>query len=249
MPAKKMPSQKAVDELVASYLLDAVRENAGPDEELLDKVLALHELAAEREASDGLAGRIGEVRENPLVRGALAAMGDRVQRLVDTGVKVAGDTQVLRERLRDRLAEKGLDPADEAEYEECVLEYERVLSDTIPLKEALVNMEAVADLVDLANDVLHPGSGLKRHLYDMAWATFRKRVFTDPHVLEQIEDLKGEVEADPERLGRIAKLIRKQGPAIVKEAYQRAAENDGKTEGAAKKAPARKKTTRARKKT
>jgi hypothetical protein len=246
VPAKKMPSQKAVDELVASYLLDAVRENAGSDEDLLDKVLALHELAAEREASEGLAGRIGEVRENPLVRGAVAAMGDRVQRLVDTGVKVAGDTQVLRARLRERLAERGLDPANEDEYEESVLEYERVLAETIPLKEALVNMEAVADLVDLANDVLHPGSGLKRHLYDMAWAAFRRRVFTDPHVLEQIEDLKAEVEADPERLKRIAKLIRKEGPAVVKEAYQRAAETDAPVKKAP---PPRKKAAKARKKT
>ena len=226
MPGKKSPSQKAVDELVASYLLDAVRENAGQDEDLLDKVLALHDLAAEREASSGLASRIGDVKDNPLVRGAIAAMGDRVQRLVDTGVKVAADTQVLRERLRERLVEKGLDPADEDEYEASVLEYERVLADTIPLKEALVNMEAVADLVDLANDVLHPGSGLKRHLYDMAWAAFRKRVFTDPAVLERIEDLKGEVEADPDRLKRIARLIRKEGPAVVKDAYARAAETE-----------------------
>lgn len=225
MPGKKQPSQKAVDELVASYLLDAVREHAGQDEDLLDKVLALHDLAAEREASDGLASRIGDVRENPLVRGAIAAMGDRVQKLVDTGVKVAGDTQVLRTRLRERLVEKGLDPADEDQYEDCVLEYERVLSDTIPLREALTNMEAVADLVDLANDVLHPGSGLKRHIYDLAWATFRKRVFTDPAVLERIEDLKAEVEADPNRLKRIAKLIRKEGPAVVKDAYARAAES------------------------
>lgn len=243
MPGKKQPSQKAVDELVASYLLDAVRENAGQDEDLLDKVLALHDLAAEREASQGLANRIGDVRENPLVRGAIAAMGDRVQKLVDTGVKVAADTQVLRTRLRDRLAERGLDPADDDEYEECVLEYERVLSDTIPLRDALTNMEAVADLVDLANDVLHPGSGLKRHLYDMAWSAFRKRVFTDPAVLERIEDLKGEVERDPERLKRIAKLIRREGPAVVKEAYERAAESSP-----AKRAPVRPKRKAAAKK-
>jgi hypothetical protein len=172
-------------------------------------------------------------------------MGDRVQRLVDTGVKVAADTQVLRERLRERLIEKGLDPADEDEYEESVLEYERVLADTVPLKEALVNMEAVADLVDLANDVLHPGSGLKRHLYDMAWAAFRKRVFTDPAVLERIEDLKGEIEADPERLKRIAKLIRKQGPGIVRDAYARAAESAGdETRPSVRPAARRKKATR-----
>lgn len=226
LPGKKKPNQKAVDELVASYLLDAVREHAGEDEDLLDKVLALHDLAAEREASDGLANRIGDVRQNPLVRGAIAAMGDRVQRLVDTGVKVAADTQVLRTNLHARLAELGLDPADDDQYEECVLEYERVLAGTIPLDEAVTNMEAVADLVDLANDVLHPGSGLKRHLYDMAWSAFRKRVFTDPDVLERIEDLKSEVEQDHERLKRIAKLIRREGPGIVQEAYDRAAESE-----------------------
>jgi hypothetical protein len=221
LPGKK-PNQKAVDELVASYLLDTVREHAGDDEELLDKVLALSDLAAEREHSDGLARRIGDVRENPLVRGAIAAMGDRVQRLVDTGVKVAADTQVLRAKLRDRLAEKGLDPADDSDWEESVLEYERVLSETIPLSEALHNLEAVADLVDLANDVLHPGSGLKRHLYDMAWAAFRKRVFSDPDVLERVESLKEEVEKDPDRLKRVAKLIRKEGAAAVRDAYDRA---------------------------
>lgn len=224
MPAKpKGPSQKAVDELVASYLLDAVREHAGDDEDLLDKVLALHELAAEREASDGLASRITTMTENPLVRGAVAAMGDRVQRLVTTGTKVAADTQALRGKLRDHLAAKGLDPADEDQYEECVLEYERVLAATIPLDTALTNMGAVADLVDLATDVLHPGSGLKRHIYDMAWSAFRKRVFNDPAVLARIEDLKKEVEDDPERLKRIARLIRRVGPSVVKDAYSRAA--------------------------
>jgi hypothetical protein len=228
---RKGPSQKAVDELVASYLLDAVREHAGPDEELLDKVLALHDLAAEREASDGLADRITHVIENPLVRGAVSAMGDRVQRLVQTGTKVAADTQVLRARLKERLTQRGLD-----------------LAATIPLETALTNMEAVVALVELANDVLHPGSGLKRHIYDLAWSAFRKMVFTDPKVLERIEDLKSEVEHDPNRLKRIAKLIRKIGPEVVKDAYQRAAESAA-DDAAGVKRPARKAPrSRARKK-
>lgn len=247
MAGKKGPSQKAVDELVASYLLDAVRENAGADEAMLDKVLALHDLASEREAADGLADRITHVTDNPLIRGAVAAMGDRVQRLVKTGTKVAADTQILRLRLRERLLERGLDPADDEQYDECVLEYERVLAETIPLPTALTNMEAVVELVELANEVLHPGSGLKRHLYDMAWSAFRKMVFTDPKVLARIEDLKAEIQEDPDRLKRIAKLIRKVGPGVVKEAYERAEASPspgakGRTSPAAKPKAARKAT-------
>ena len=223
MPGKKGPSQKAVDELVTSYLIDSVKEHAqGEDEELFDKILALHELAVAREAGHDPAERIGAVKTNPLIRGAVAAMGERIQRLVDTGVKIAQDTKILRIKLRERLADEGLDPSDPGQYAECVLEYERVLADTIPLPQALHNVDAVAELVDLANEVLHPGGGLKRTLYDMGWSAFRKIIFKDPQVLEAMEELKAEVQADPERLKRVSKLIRKLGPGIVKEAYARA---------------------------
>ena len=223
MGSKKGPPQKAVDELVAGYLIEAVRSHAGEDEDLLDRVLSLQDLVMQREGGEDVAERARALRQNPLVRGAISAMGPRVERLVEVGARVAEDAQALRVGLRERLAERGLDPADDDEHEECVAEYERVLAETVPLPRALENIEAVAELVDLAGDVLNPGGGLKARIYDLAWSAGKRMIFDDPAVLERVEALKAEVVEDPERLPRIAGLIRREGPKIVKGAYARAA--------------------------
>ncbi len=234
MASKKGPPQKAVDELVAGYLIEAVRSHAGKDEDLLDRVLALQDLITQREGGEDLADRAARLRENPLVRGASSAMGSRVERLVEVGTRVAADAQELRVRLRERLAERGLNPADEDDRDECVAEYERVLASTVPLPRALENIEAVAELVDLAADVLNPGSGLKRRMYELAWSAGKKMIFEDERVLARVEDLKAEVTADPERMPRIAGLIRKEGPKIVRAAYARAASEAKAAKKAAK---------------
>ena len=170
-------------------------------------------------------------------------MGARFEKLADIGVRIAQDTQALRIRLRERLTEAGIDPLDPAQRSEAEAEYERALSETIPLPIALENVDALAEMVDLANDVLNQ-EGLKRHAYEAAWQVGRRIIFKDPKVLARMEQVKSELQGDRARLDRIAKLIRKAGPGIVKEAYRRAAKAAPAKPAPAKAAPA--KATRAK---
>lgn len=237
MAAKKRgPSQAAVDELVKRYLVDKVRAHAGRDEELLDSVLALQDLAEQRETGGDPAKRLKELRDSPMVRTAMAFLGDRFRSLADVGVKLAMDTQELRKVLRLRLGERGIDPADPKQLPEAEAEYERVLAATIPLETALLNVDALAEMVDLANDVLNQ-RGLKRHAYEAAWHVGKRTLFQDEQVLARMEDVKLQLQGDRARLERIAKLIRKVGPGVVRAAYRRGTKAAGT--GATRKARAR----------
>ena len=225
MAAKtKGPTQESVDRLVTSYLIDKVREQSDADNELFDGLLQLHELAVEREAAHDPSHRLEQVKDNPLVQGAVAVMGQRVQRLMDVGLRIAKDTQLLRTRLRQRLENEGIDPEDKKQHAAAVAAYEQVLAETVPLDVALNNTEALADLVDLANDVLNAGSAPKQMVYEMAWKAFKRTLFKDDRVLERMEKIKSSLQGDRERLSRIAKLVRRVGPDVVREAYERAEE-------------------------
>jgi hypothetical protein len=236
VPAKWKPDQEAVDELVKGYLLERVSEQAGADRELFDSVMALHELAEANEPTHEPAERLEGLRDSPAIKAAMVFLGGRVQRLIDVGVKIAKDTKALRVRLRDHLGEKGIDPANPKQRVAAVAEYERVLAATIPLDIALTNVEALADMVELANDVLNQ-RGLKRHAYELAWQAGRRAIFKDPKVLAQMEQLKSDIQRDPPRLQRVEKLIREIGPEVVKDAYRRGLELES-PKAKAKPAPA-----------
>ena len=221
MAAKKKVTQAATDELVKRYIIDKVKAHAGPDRDLFESVLALHELAEQHESGTDSSKRLGELRDSPMVRTAMAVLGPRFQRLADIGVRIATDTQALRVDLRKSLEAVGIDPADPKQAAEAEAEYERVLAATIALPVAIDNVNGLADMVDLANDVLNQ-QGLKRHAYEAAWQVGRRIIFKDPKVLARMEQVKSELQGDKARLERIAKLIRKLGPGIVKDAYARA---------------------------
>jgi len=234
----KAPSQESVDRLVTSYLIDKVKEHSDADNELFDSLLALHELAVEREASHDPSHRLEQVKENPLVQGAVAVMGQRVQRLLDVGLRIAQDTQLLRRKLREHLTEEGINPDDPKQREAADLAYERVLAETVPLDVALGNTEALADLIDLANDVLNAGSAPKQMVYEMAWKAFKRTLFKDDHVLDRMERIKSGLQGDRERLARIARLVRTAGPGVVKDAYTRAGKAADRRRSEEKKAAA-----------
>jgi hypothetical protein len=230
------PTQKSVDELVKRYLIDKVRAHAGRDEELFDSILALHELAEQRESSHDSAKRLKELRDSPMVRTAMAFLGERFQRLADVGIRIAEDTQALRFLLRERLGEAGIDPLNPKQRAAAEAEYERALVQTIPLPTALENVSALAEMVDLANDVLNQ-TGLRRHAYEAAWQFGKRAIFKDEKVLAKMEHIKTDLQGDRERLVRVSALIRKIGPGVVKDAYARGA-SAAKTSAA--KAPAAK---------
>ena len=147
MGAKKGgPPQEAVDELVKRYLVDKIRVHAGADQELFDNLLDLHDLVIEREAGADSTTRLHELRDSPMVRAALAFLGERFQRLADVGIRLAHDTQALRRNLGPSLAALGIDPADPAQLTAAEAEYERVLVDTVPLETALVPRVTVSVL-------------------------------------------------------------------------------------------------------
>lgn len=233
MAAKKKVTQAATDELVKRYIIDKVKAHAGPDRDLFESVLALHELAEQHESGTDSSKRLSELRDSPMVRTAMAVLGPRFQRLADIGVRIATDTQALRVDLRKTLEAAGIDPADPKQAAEAEAEYERVLAATIALPVAIDNVNGLADMVDLANDVLNQ-QGLKRHAYEAAWQVGRRIIFKDPKVLARMEQVKSELQGDKARLERIAKLIRKLGPGIVKDAYARAAKAGAAREAQAK---------------
>ena len=151
MAGKKRVTQAAADELVKRYIIDKVKAQATVDQELFDSVLALHELAEERESDGSSAKRLGELRDSPMVRAAMAVLGQRFQRLADIGVRIANDTQALRVELRQRLEAAGVDPSDPKQAAAADAEYERTLAATIPVGVALENVGGLADMVELAN--------------------------------------------------------------------------------------------------
>ena len=227
MAAKKgKVSQEAVDELVKRYLLDKIRAQAGEDEDLLDDVLAIHELASQHEKGNDPSKRLRELRDSPMIRTAMAFLGERFRKLADVGVRLAEDTQTLRTTLRKRLADEGIDPADPKQLAAAEAEYERVLVETVPLDTALENVTALADMVDLANDVLNQ-EGLKRHAYEAAWKVGKRILFDDDRVLASMESVKQSLQGDKTRLTRISRLIRKVGPGVVRDAYKRGARAAG----------------------
>src|SRR5204863_275528 len=114
--AKKRVTQAAADELVKRYILDKVRAQATADQDLFDSVLALHDLAEQRETSHDSAQRLGELRDSPMVRAAMAVLGQRFQRVADIGVRIAKDTLALRIELRSRLEAEGIDPTDRKQH-------------------------------------------------------------------------------------------------------------------------------------
>ena len=121
-----------------------------------------------------------------------------------------------------KLTELGINPAEPKQLADAEAEYERVLVATIPLDTALENVDALAEMVDLANDVLNQ-EGLKRHAYEAAWHVGKRTLFHDPKVLAKMEEVKLQLQGDRARLERIGKLIRKVGPGVVKAAYKRGA--------------------------
>ena len=74
------------------------------------------------------------------------------------------------------------------------------------------------------NDFLNAKSMLKRAGFRAAWSIVLPLAVRDAGVRERIDALKDELTGDPERLKAMAALVRKEGPRIVREAYQRAEE-------------------------
>ena len=83
---------------------------------------------------------------------------------------------------------------------------------------------AVADAIELGNDFLNSDSMFKRAGFRAAWAIVLPMAVKDQAVRERVDSLKDELTGDPERLQAMADLVRKEGPRIVREAYERAGE-------------------------
>lgn len=213
-------SSDPVARLVIGYLFDRIREVEGADPDLLDRALELYRLI-ESGGPGGQRPDLEGLRRNATFRGLVGLLGGRAQRLADVGLAIAADNRTLMTSLRQAFEERGIDPADPARRDEAVALYERLLAASVPLDRSLQNVAAIADTIDLANDLLNPRSAVVRGLLPSAIQALLPAVVRDPEVRRRVEALRLELTGQPERLATLGRLVRHEGPGIVRAAYRR----------------------------
>jgi hypothetical protein len=212
--------------LVRGYLIEHVRSLAEADPALFDKAFALYD-TLERHHERAGPEHLHHLRDHPLLDRVLGLLGRRAHHVHAAAVRVTQDNERIVERLRERVAELGIDPTTPSGWREATSEYERILAQEVPLETSLDNVAAVADAVELSNDFLNARSVLKRGAFQAAWAVLLPLAVRDAEVRAEVEGLKRELSGDRRRLAEMAGLIRREGPRIVREAYARGGEAAG----------------------
>lgn len=213
--------------LVKGYLIERVRSLSGADPELFARAFAAYDAAEQAHHGDGH-GHLAGVAEHPLVGRVLKLMGKRAAHVYRAALRIARDNRAMAERLREVLDRKNVNVTTKAGRARAEAEYERVLAATVPLEASLDNVDAVADSIELVNGLVNAKSRLKRSVVEMAWATLAPLALRDEALREEVEALKEELTGRPERLQAMADLVRREGPRIVREAYER---GGGEVEG------------------
>lgn len=212
-----------VKALVKGYLIERVRSLSEADPELFSQAFELYD-TLERHHAEAGHDHLHQLKRHPMMEKALGLLGERAPHIYEAAVRITQHDAEMAEVLRERLDELGLDLATDEGHEAATLEYERVLAETVPLDDSLDNVAAVADAIELGNDFLNAESMLKRAGFRAAWAIVLPLAVRDEEVRERVDALKDELTGDPDRLKAMADLVRKEGPRIVREAYERAAE-------------------------
>jgi hypothetical protein len=216
-------SSDPVNAIVKGYLIEHVRSLADADPELFVRAFELYDTLEEQHAAAGH-DHLHQLKKHPMMEKALGLLGERAPHVYEAAVRITQDNAEMAEVLRERLAELGVDPTTEEGHEEATLEYERILAETVSLDDSLDNVVAVADAIELGNDFLNAESMFKRAGFRAAWAIVLPLAVKDAAVRERVDSLKDELTGDPARLQAMADLVRKEGPRIVREAYERGSE-------------------------
>lgn len=223
------PSRRPADpvaSLVTGYLIEQVKEVASADRELLDRALELYQAVETGGLGDGSTDRIAGILESGAFRVFSRLLGKRARHLAEVGLRLARDNRVIMAELRSRLVEAGLDAARPEHREAAVAWYERILAATVSLDTSLENVAAVADTIDLANDILNPSASWKATAFRRAWPVLARLVIEDEGLRVRVDELREELSGDPARLEAMAAIVRDAGPGVVRRAYRRAAELD-----------------------
>ncbi|MEM7244279.1 MAG: hypothetical protein AAF533_02985 [Acidobacteriota bacterium] len=212
------PVGDPVENLVKGYLIHRVRAHAHEDPGLFDIAFALYDtLERSGAARSEMALKLGNHRA---FKALLKVLGAKVSRLHSAGMRIATDNRTIMALVRERLAEAGIDVEDPEQLDAATLEYERALAATVSEEDSLENVEVVAETIEVAADLMG-ASGPKKLAVRAAIATLLPLVVKDEDLRTEVKRLQGELEKDPDRLRAMADLVRREGPALVREAYRR----------------------------
>lgn len=214
------PGNDPVSRLVKGYLIERVRSLSAADPELFDRAFELYDTLESHHQRQG-AGHLSSLKRHPVLEKVLGLLGPKAHGVYEAGLRVARDNEEITRRLRQRVDELGLDLSTEDGLEEATLEYERILSATVPLETSLENVGAVADAIDLGNDFMNSRNPLKRGAFQAAWTVLLPMAIRDGEVRSRVQALKDELSGDRPRLQAMSGLVRTEGPRIVREAYER----------------------------